>query len=54
MRMVENPREWLNCEAVEKQLATSLELYKDRKEFDGTLESAVECLERACYEIQGA
>lgn len=52
MRMVESPREWLNCLALEKQLAMALELYEDRGEFDGTIETAVECLERAAYEIQ--
>lgn len=52
MRMVESPSEWLNCYAVEKQLAMALELYQDRGEFDGTLESAVECLEQAAFEIE--
>lgn len=51
MRMVDNPLEYLSCEAVHKQLAMALELYQDRCEFDGSIESAVECLERAQYEI---
>lgn len=49
MRMVENPREWLNCTAGEKQVAHALELYIDREEFDGTFDSAVECLTLAGY-----
>ncbi len=36
-----------------EQIAMTLELYRDRKEFDGTYGSAVECLELACYEIEG-
>lgn len=49
MRMVENPREYLNCESVHKQLAMALELYQDRGEYDGTYESAYECLVSAAY-----
>lgn len=52
IRMVENPMEYLSCEALHKQLAMALELYQDRGEFDGTVSSAVECLELACFEIQ--
>lgn len=52
IKMVENPIEWLNCTAVEKQLSKSLEIYQDRNEFDGSLESAIECLKLAEYEIQ--
>lgn len=51
MRMLDNPMEYLSCEALHKQLAMSLEVYQDRGEFDGTVESAVECLEMAQYEI---
>jgi len=50
--MINSPSEWLNCDAVEKQLAMALELYQDRGEFDGTLISAIDCLELACYEIE--
>lgn len=49
MRMVENPIEWLNCTAAEKQVAMALELYQDRNEYDGTFESAVECLTLSGY-----
>lgn len=33
------------------QLMQSLEIYKERGEFDGTLNSAIECLTLAGYEI---
>lgn len=32
-------------------IARSLDLYASRGEFDGSYDSAVECLEQACYEI---
>lgn len=51
IKMLDNPKEYLNCDAIHKQLASSLELYQDRKEFGGSLESAIECLELAGYEI---
>lgn len=49
MRMLENPREYLNCESVHKQLAMALELYQDRGEYNGTYESAYECLTSAAF-----
>lgn len=52
MRMVDNPREYLSCEALDKQLAMALELYQSRGEYDGTIESAVECLELAAFEFE--
>lgn len=54
MRMLEDPSEYLFCEAVHKQLARALELYEERGEYTGTLEEALECLERAAYEISRA
>jgi len=51
MKMVENPREWLSAMAVDKQLAKALELYQERGEYDGTLQSARECLELAAFEF---
>ena len=37
--------------AKEAQLARSLRVYQDRDEFDGSYESACECLTLAGYEI---
>lgn len=51
VKMFHNPSEYLNCEWVHKQLVLSLELYEDRGEFDGSPESALECLELAGYEF---
>jgi len=51
MRMLDNPREYLFCEALHKQLAGSLEVYEGRGEYDGTLASALECLRLAEYEV---
>lgn len=42
-----------DCTAKEAHLARSLRVYQDREEFDGSFESAVECLIRAGYEIEG-
>jgi hypothetical protein len=53
MQMLENPVGYLNCSAVHKQLAGSLEVYQRRGEYDGTIKSAIECLELAGYEIEG-
>lgn len=36
------------------QLVSSLKVYVGRGEFDGSLNSAVECLTLACYEIEGS
>lgn len=44
-------REGFPMGALEKQLTLSLKVYHDRGEYDGTVESAYECLERACYEL---
>lgn len=33
------------------QISMALQLYKDRGEFDGTVLSAIECLQQAEYEI---
>jgi hypothetical protein len=33
------------------QMALSLKVYRDRGEFDGSVNSAIECLEQAEYEI---
>jgi hypothetical protein len=35
------------------QVVQTLRLYRDRGEYDGSYDSAVECLELACYEIEG-
>ena len=43
----------MDCMALEAQLARSLRVYQDRGEFDGSLESAIECLTLAEYEIEG-
>lgn len=51
IRMVDNPLEWLNCYAIEKQLARALELYKDRGQFNGTFKSAIKCLKRSKFDI---
>lgn len=53
MRMVADPTEYLCCEAEDKRLAKTLELYEERGEFDGTLQSAQRCLHRASYEVEG-
>jgi hypothetical protein len=53
MRMLTNPIEYLNCDAVHKQVANSLEVYKGRGEYTGCLKSAVFCLSLANYEIRG-
>lgn len=37
---------------VVKQLAGSLQVYKGRGEFDGTMDSAYECLKQAEYELE--
>lgn len=37
---------------LERQLSQSLEVYKRRGEFNGTMDSAKECLELAGYEIE--
>jgi hypothetical protein len=34
------------------QVARSLILYKNRGEWNGTMRSAIECLELACYEFE--
>lgn len=39
--------------SVENQLAHSLKVYQDRGEYDGTEESAIDCLLQARYEIEG-
>lgn len=36
-----------------RQLVSSLDVYRERQEFDGTLETAIECLTLAGYEIKG-
>lgn len=51
MIMTFDPYAWLNCEAVEKQVAHTLEIYEDRDEFDGSFTSALECLNLAGYEV---
>jgi len=51
MNLLSAPSGYLSATATEKQLASSLEVYERRGEFDGSLESAIECLERAEYEI---
>jgi hypothetical protein len=53
MRMITNLSEYLNCEAVEKRLAWALEIYEARGEYLGDLDSAIECLQLAEYEIEG-
>src|SRR4051812_27067670 len=35
-----------------RQLTLSLRVYRDRGEFDGSIASAIECLEQAEYEIE--
>ncbi len=54
--MMIHPIEYLNCEALHKQLVLSLEVYEYRGEFnpesDAAIEDAKNCLEMACYEIE--
>lgn len=44
-------RDGIESSPLENQLAMSLRLYKDRKEFDGTMSSAYDCLVLAGYEL---
>jgi hypothetical protein len=45
-------REGIELGFLEKQLSQSLQLYWNRKEFDGTIKSALWCLYRAGYETE--
>lgn len=40
-----------NTTPLQRQLARSLQVYFDREECDGSLDSAIECLTLAGYEI---
>lgn len=51
IRMTQNYTEWLNCEAIEKEIANQLEHKADLGEFDGSLKSAAKCLVLAGYEL---
>jgi hypothetical protein len=45
-------REYPAPQTLEHQLVQSLEVYKRRGEFDGTMRSAFECLSQAEYEFE--
>lgn len=38
--------------SVGNQIVMTLRLYKEREEFDGSLESAIECLKLTQYEVE--
>jgi hypothetical protein len=43
---------WATCDSRHKnQIIQSLEVYKSRGEFDGTMDSAYQCLRQAGYEF---
>jgi hypothetical protein len=44
-------RDGIEMGSLEKQLSASLQVYQSRGEFDGTVSSALECLELAGYEF---
>lgn len=44
---------YLSMTWTERQLKGSLEIYKTKGEFDGSTQSAIECLKRTGYEIEG-
>ena len=46
------PMEGIHIGSFVKQLAISLRVYADRGEFDGTVDSAIDCLNLAGYEFQ--
>lgn len=52
MRLINQPTRYLFASEESKQVAGSLEVYADRGEFDGSFESAVECLKQAEFEIE--
>lgn len=41
-------------EPIHHQLLLSLTIYKQRKEWDGSVDSAIQCLRQAQYEINDA
>ncbi len=45
---------WYRCSPYVQQIARSLAVYINRGEFNGSVESAIECLGLAGYEIKGA
>ena len=45
-------RDGMEMGTLERQMSDSLQVYKRRGEFDGTVESAIRCLELACYEFE--
>jgi hypothetical protein len=49
---VNGHREGFEDSLTVKQLVLSLNVYKDRQEFDGTINSAKQCLKLAEYEIE--
>jgi len=49
---VNGNRQRMNNDSTVNSLVCSLELYKDRGEFDGTIKSAKKCLRQADYEIE--
>lgn len=51
MRMVENPREWLNCEADHKTMANLLEDYAHRGLYAGDVETAMALLKLEGFEV---
>ncbi len=44
---------WLQCSPLTQKLSQTLSLYNMRGQYDGTLNSAIDCLEQAGYEIRG-
>ena len=51
MELLLKPIGYLSASAESKAIARSLEVYEDRGEFDGTFDSAINCLSMAGYEI---
>ena len=50
IKLLNNQSNWYRCSFYVQQLTRSLAVYQSRGEFDGSIESAIECLERAGYE----
>lgn len=42
---------WISESSYIKQLVFSLQVYKDRKEFQGDMITALQCLQLACYDL---
>ena len=51
--LLNDKKSWYRCRPLTQSICRSLVTYKNRKEFDGTINSAVDCLSLAGYEIRG-